>query len=306
MNENKKRIPYFSFNTIELHLLHSCAHDATTLYLYLKIQSSFKTGQVGRFAEAPTLKAMADAISRPSSQGKKACTYDPTAVSRLLDKLEKQTLVCRRSSKAGKSALFLYWSLHELGRGLSVVEGAVPPDVSGGIWPRLQNDSDWDGLVTRAESDFSNELAPPPSTASTASTGATHPRSERSKKASSSAFLKVSLPGAKAGGAAPSHPPLEEQAPYCGAVAPHSEKATEIRNIVKASGRFIFVDNDLSKRNYEEWAASGKLESVSAGISLMFAENPSGPLTPINLSAYVARAHKQRHITATFQPRLYL
>ena len=91
---------YISFNAAEFALLTElCTHEELVLYFTLKKMSSFKNGTVGNFGVGMTFESLARAISRPSSQGRAAVTYDKKQAHRLLHALEAKKLVSNIDAK---------------------------------------------------------------------------------------------------------------------------------------------------------------------------------------------------------------
>lgn len=90
---------YLSLNQKELVALEGAPHEEVVLYLTLKRLSDFKDGTIGNHPSSKTnCEKLAENLSRPSSQGKPAVTYDRKEISRLLNRMQLHGLVIRKES----------------------------------------------------------------------------------------------------------------------------------------------------------------------------------------------------------------
>ncbi len=85
---------YLSLCSKELDILMMAGFDEIALYLLLKKLADFKTGSIGIHPQSKTnCEKLAEAMSRPSSQGKPALTLDRQQIHRLLQRMQLRGLV---------------------------------------------------------------------------------------------------------------------------------------------------------------------------------------------------------------------
>lgn len=289
MTKPSKNPAYFSFNKTELFLLSECSHAHLALYVHLKTQSCFKTGLVGRFGVCLTLQQMADAICRPSSQGKASIQFDPKAMSRMLEEMEKKTLIAWRENATGDAVMYLYWSLHHFEKGLSWKDGADPSNIHREDEPRLPKEFEPNEAETRAPLTFAEVSTSVPNTDSTAEKSAKH------KNTSSYRIFEEPPEGMRAGtkagfgpqGAVPPSTPPWSGRRTAGARAPLSAKAQLFRDALNSNGRFSPVDGKLSWSNYEDWSKKGLLPYLDEAIIEMVLAHPDDLLTPIDFAPFL-------------------
>ena len=107
MSKRKKAF-YVSLNRLELDLLAEASYEEVTLYItVLKRLANFNTGIIGTFHKEPlTYEALANKLSRPSSQGKPAQSISRDRARDLVARLEIRGLVSN-VQVLGKSLVML-------------------------------------------------------------------------------------------------------------------------------------------------------------------------------------------------------
>jgi hypothetical protein len=107
MSKRKKAF-YVSLNRLELDLLAEASYEEVTLYItVLKRLANFNTGIIGTFHKEPlTYEALANKLSRPSSQGKPAQSISRDRARDLVARLETRGLVSN-VQVLGKSLVML-------------------------------------------------------------------------------------------------------------------------------------------------------------------------------------------------------
>ena len=107
MSKRKKAF-YVSLNRLELDLLAEASYEEVTLYTtVLKYLANFNTGIIGTFHKEPlTYEALANKLSRPSSQGKPAQSISRDRARDLVARLETRGLVSN-VQVLGKSLVML-------------------------------------------------------------------------------------------------------------------------------------------------------------------------------------------------------
>ena len=108
---------YLSLSNKELATLGVVSHEEIALYLIFKKLADFKTGTIGKTSHSKTnFEKLAELLSRPASQGKRALTYDRKDVSRMVDRMQLKGLVIKEPYEDKHLVLTLPMSPFDYGK----------------------------------------------------------------------------------------------------------------------------------------------------------------------------------------------
>lgn len=278
-----KKNLYFSFNSSEFAILNELAsHQEIALYFVLKKHSSFTNATVGNFGVGVTYESLANAISRPSTQGKAAVVFDRKQVQRLLESLQQKKLVSNIKTDP-KLTLKLPLSLLHLKAGQVATTASNSTEDVGGKLPQENQTNTPETLDVLDDCPFDEE----PSIL----TVSTHTDNPQHTNQILSSSKKTNLQGVRtpSGPERAIHPALSS---VDGGLVrnPQTETEREIEATLAGTGRFDWIAGGKSRENYKRWAAlpGFTLDKLRKAIALIDDEDcPLGKLTPIELSKVV-------------------